>query len=87
MLTLLPFPGPAAPRLVEHAGLVGVQRVSPEEAAVLGRVLRLPRVNAEALSQLGDDMVLWCAPGHHKLVKLLPTDVETGLLGAPRRLD
>ncbi|GAA3012680.1 hypothetical protein K388_04923 [Streptomyces sp. KhCrAH-43] len=87
VLTLLPFLGPTAPKLVEHAGLVGIQRVSPEEAAVLGRILRLPRVNAEALSQLGDDMVLWCTPKHRKLVKMQPTDIEAGLLGGPRRLD
>ncbi|THA70734.1 hypothetical protein E6P78_09215 [Streptomyces sp. A0958] len=87
VLTLLPFLGPAAPKLVEHAGLVGIQRVSPEEAAVLGRILRLPRANTEALSQLGDDMVLWCTPQHRKLVKVQPTDVEAGLLGGPRRLD
>ncbi|THA33876.1 hypothetical protein E6R18_09660 [Streptomyces sp. A1277] len=87
VLTLLPFLGPAAPKLVEHAGLVGIQRVSPEEAAVLGRILRLPRANAEALSQLGDDMVLWCTPQYRKLVKMQPTDIEAGLLGGPRRLD
>ncbi|MFE7624487.1 MULTISPECIES: hypothetical protein [unclassified Streptomyces] len=87
VLTLLPFLGPAAPKLVEHAGLVGIQRVSPEEAAVLGRILRLPQANAEALSQLGDDMVLWCTPQHRKLVKVQPTDIEAGLLGGPRRLD
>ncbi|MEW1889562.1 MULTISPECIES: hypothetical protein [unclassified Streptomyces] len=87
VLTLLPFLGPAAPRLVQDAGLVGIQRVSPEEAAVLGRVMRLPRQNAEALSQLGDDMVLWCTQEHHKLVKLAPTEIEATLLGGPRRLD
>ncbi|MFF5338563.1 hypothetical protein [Streptomyces sp. NPDC013181] len=87
VLTLLPFPGPAAPRLVERAGLVGVQRVAPDEAAVLGRALRLPDGTARALPRLGEDMVLWCAPGHHALVAVRPTDIETGLLGEPRRLD
>ncbi|WNI26983.1 hypothetical protein RLT58_21020 [Streptomyces sp. ITFR-16] len=87
VLTLLPFLGPSAPRLVENAGLIGIQRVSPEEAAVLGRLLQLPRAQAEALPGLGDDMVLWCTPRHRKLVKLQPTDIEAGLLGTPRRLD
>lgn len=87
VLTLLPFLGPTAPRLIENAGLVGIQRVSPEEAAVLGRILRLPREQAEALPSLGDDMMLWCTPQHRKLVKMAPTDIESGLLGSPRRLD
>ncbi|MFE7109194.1 hypothetical protein ACFU98_00440 [Streptomyces sp. NPDC057575] len=87
VLTLLPFLGPTAPRLLGNAGLVGIQRVSPEEATVLARILRLPQVQAEALPVLGDDMVLWCTTQHRKLVKLQPTDVEAGLLGTPRRLD
>lgn len=87
VLTLLPFLGPTAPRLLENAGLVGIQRVSPEEAEVLGRILRLPRVQAEALPSLGDDMMLWCTTQHRKLVKMVPTDIESGLLGSPRRLD
>lgn len=87
VLTLLPFLGPTAPRLLGNAGLVGIQRVSPEEAEVLARILRLPRAQAEALPSLGDDMMLWCTTPHRKFVRLQPTDVEAGLLGTPRRLD
>ncbi|MCZ4100237.1 hypothetical protein C8250_030725 [Streptomyces sp. So13.3] len=87
VLTLLPFLGPTAPRLLANAGLVGIQRVSPEEAQVLSEILRLPRAEAESLSSLGDNMMLWCTSQHQKFVMLQPTDVETGLLGTPRRMD
>ncbi|MDJ0342337.1 hypothetical protein QMK19_21625 [Streptomyces sp. H10-C2] len=87
VLTLLPFLGPTAPRMLDNAGLVGIQRVSPEEAAVLARILRLPRAEAEALPSLGDDMMLWCTTQHRKFVRLQPTDIEAGLLGTPRRMD
>ncbi|TDC20845.1 hypothetical protein E1265_19990 [Streptomyces sp. 8K308] len=87
VLTLLPYLSPAAPPLLERASLVGIQRVSPEEAARLGRVMALPTVQAEALSTFAEDAVLWCTRTSRRLVRMVPTDSETGLLGDPSRLD
>ncbi|MEV6963084.1 hypothetical protein AB0M97_28765 [Streptomyces sp. NPDC051207] len=87
VLTLLPYLSPAAPRLVRQARLTGVQRVSPDEAAELGRIVALSRVEVEALPTLVDAMTLWCAGGDRQYVLTRPTDVEIGLLGTPRRMD
>ncbi|GAA1934431.1 hypothetical protein GCM10009716_46850 [Streptomyces sodiiphilus] len=87
VLTLLPYLGPAAPRLVERAALVGVQRVSPDEAARLAPVMGLPGELAESLPSLSDDVTLWCTRQARQLVRTVPTDSETGLLGNPSRLD
>ncbi|MFR9726942.1 hypothetical protein ACL02R_26820 [Streptomyces sp. MS19] len=87
VLTLLPYLGPAATRLMERAALVGVQRVSPEEARQVGRVMALPAVQAEALSTFAEDATLWCTRTARRLVRLVPTDSESGLLGNPSRLD
>ncbi|MDT3398195.1 hypothetical protein RKE29_16355 [Streptomyces sp. B1866] len=87
VLTLLPYLSPAAPRLVEAAALVGVQRVSPEEARQLGRVLGLPEADVSALPELGDGATLWCTRRSRVYVATRPTDAESGLLGAPRRVD
>lgn len=87
VLTLLPFLGPQAPRLLGEAGLVGVQRVSPQEAEVLARVLRLTREETAALPALGDGVMLWGTPQHRQFVLLQPTDAEVGLLGEARRID
>jgi hypothetical protein len=87
VLTLLPYLSPVAPRLLERAALVGVQRVSPEEAAQIGRIMALPETQTEALSMFTDDATLWCTRRSRRLVRLVPTDSETGLLGNPSRLD
>ncbi len=87
VLTLLPYLSPATHRLVERASLVGVQRVSPEEARVVGRILALPEVQAEALPTFAENATLWCTRSSRQLVRLVPTDSETGLLGSPSRLD
>lgn len=42
VLTLLPYLSPVAPRLMRQARVVGVQRVSPDEATEIGRVIELP---------------------------------------------
>ncbi len=42
VLTLLPYLSPVAPRLIRQARLVGVQRISPDEATELGRAMALP---------------------------------------------
>lgn len=87
VLTVLPFMGPKAPRLLARAQLVGLQRLSPQEADVAARIMRLPQQVAGALPTLSDNAVLWCTPYHHQFVLTQPTDAETGLLGSPRRMD
>ncbi|WP_327255210.1 hypothetical protein [Streptomyces sp. NBC_01244] len=86
VLTLLPYLSPTAPRLVRKASLVGIQRVSPDEAEQLGRLLRLPAA-AESLPTLGDGVTLWCTGQDRQFVMTQPTDGETGLLGPARRID
>ncbi|MFI8960490.1 hypothetical protein ACIGO8_00115 [Streptomyces sp. NPDC053493] len=87
VLTLLPYLSPVAPRLLEKSSLVGVQRVSPDEAAQIGRIMGLQRAEWEALSTLADGVTLWCTPGDRQFVMTQATDAETGLLGAARRMD
>ncbi|MFJ8546262.1 hypothetical protein ACIRFH_30535 [Streptomyces sp. NPDC093586] len=87
VLTLLPYLSPVAPRLMRQAGLTGIQRVSPDEARELGRVMALSPAEVESLPTLPDGMTLWCADRDHQYVMAQPTDAETGLLGAPRRMD
>ncbi|MFI0814007.1 hypothetical protein ACH4TX_28240 [Streptomyces sp. NPDC021098] len=87
VLTLLPYLSPVAPRLMENAELVGIQRVSPDEAAQVGRVMGLPSTDVESLSSLPDGVTLWCDRQSRVYVATHPTDVESGLLGAARRMD
>ncbi|MFE9925941.1 hypothetical protein ACFYQA_31570 [Streptomyces sp. NPDC005774] len=87
VLTLLPYLSPVAPRLIRQARLVGVQRVSPDEAGELGRSMALPRGDVDALPTLADGVTLWCADRDRQYVMTQPTDAEVGLLGTPRRMD
>ncbi len=87
VLTLLPYLSPVAPRLLRQARLVGVQRVSPDEAAEIGRALALPRGDVDSLPTLADGVTLWCADRDRQYVMTQPTDAETGLFGTPRRMD
>jgi hypothetical protein len=87
VVTLLPYLSPVAPRLLEKSSLVGVQRVSPDEATQIGRIMGLPRVESEALSTLADGVTLWCTPSDRQFVMTQATDAETGLLGSARRMD
>ncbi|MGP4047225.1 hypothetical protein [Streptomyces sp. 2A115] len=87
VLTLLPYLSPVAPRLMRQARLVGVQRVSPDEAAEMGRTMGLPRGDVDSLPTLADGVTLWCADRDRQYVMTQPTDAETGLLGTPRRMD
>ncbi|MFF5345704.1 hypothetical protein ACH46L_30475 [Streptomyces althioticus] len=87
VLTLLPYLSPVAPRLVRQARLVGVQRISPDEAAELGRTMGLPRADVDALPTLVDGVTLWCSDRDRQYVTTQPTDAEIGLLGTPRRMD
>ena len=87
VLTLLPYLGPTAPRLLRSSALVGVQRVSPDEASRIGDLMRLPRSAVEALPTLGDGVTLWCTPRDRKFVLTRGTEEETALFGAARRVD
>ncbi|WP_228920673.1 hypothetical protein [Streptomyces sp. DH20] len=87
VLTLLPYLSPVAPRLVRQARLVGVQRISPDESAELGRTMGLPRADIGALPTLVDGVTLWCSDRDRQYVTTQPTDAEVGLLGTPRRMD
>ncbi|WP_226962425.1 MULTISPECIES: hypothetical protein [unclassified Streptomyces] len=87
VVTLLPYLSPAAPRLMEKSSLVGVQRVSPDEAARIGWLLKLPRSESQTLSTLADGVTLWVSGGDRRFVMTQPTDAEAGLLGAARRMD
>ncbi|MFD7918539.1 hypothetical protein ACFV3R_04860 [Streptomyces sp. NPDC059740] len=87
VLTLLPFLGPRSPQMLGRADLVGLQRLSPEEAEVVTRVLRLPQQVGQVLPTLSDNAMLWCTSDNHQFVMTTPTDAETQLLGGPRRMD
>ncbi|CAM5257999.1 hypothetical protein AB0M94_28335 [Streptomyces xanthochromogenes] len=87
VLTLLPYVSPVAPRLVRQARLVGVQRVSPDEAAHIGRIMSLPRTEQEGLPTLADGVTLWCNERDRSFAMTQATDTETGLLGNARRVD
>ncbi|WP_200307280.1 hypothetical protein [Streptomyces adelaidensis] len=87
VLTLLPYLSPVAPRLMRQARLVGVQRVSPDEATEIGRVIGLPRPEIRSLPGLQDGITLWCTERDRQYVMTQATDAETGLLGVARRMD
>lgn len=87
VMTLLPYLSPVAPRLIRQARLVGIQRVSPDEAAELGRAMSLPGADVDSLPTLADGVTLWCAGSDRQYVMTQATDAETGLLGMPRRMD
>ncbi|MFE3497292.1 hypothetical protein ACFXOM_14650 [Streptomyces sp. NPDC059169] len=87
VLTLLPYLSPVAPRLLRSATLVGVQRVSPQEAEQITRILGLSRAECEALPSLADGVTLWCSGRERHWVMTTATDAESGLLGVARRMD
>ncbi|MET7618791.1 hypothetical protein [Streptomyces sp. NPDC005408] len=87
VLTLLPYLSPVAPRLMRDSTLVGIQRVSPQEAQQIGRILGLTRVEIDALPTLADGVTLWCAGRERHWVMTTATDAESGLLGVARRMD
>ncbi|MFG3056855.1 hypothetical protein ACGFZP_38705 [Kitasatospora sp. NPDC048239] len=86
-LTLLPYLGPNAARVLNAADLVGVQRVSPQEADLLGRVLSLGRQDVESLPNLGEDITLWTTRMRRQYVRTIPGQAEQQVLGGPRRMD
>ncbi|MEU2560097.1 hypothetical protein ABZ626_12275 [Streptomyces longispororuber] len=87
VLTLLPYVSPVAPRLIRQARLVGVQRISPDEATQVGRVLGLSPHEVESLPTLADGVTLWCGERDRQYVATRATDAENGLLGPARRMD
>jgi hypothetical protein len=87
VLTLLPYLSPTAPRLLRNSALVGVQRVSPDEAEQVGTLMNLPGQAVDALPTLGDGVTLWCTGRDRQFVLTEGTETETGLLGAARRID
>lgn len=87
VLTLLPYLSPTAPRLLRNSSVVGVQRVSPDEATQIGRLMGLPAAAVDSLPTLGDGVTLWCTPQDRTFVMTQGTDTEIGLLGPARRID
>ncbi|MEU1370290.1 hypothetical protein ABZ454_29705 [Streptomyces sp. NPDC005803] len=87
VVTLLPYLSPVAPGLMEKSSLVGIQRVSPDEAARIGRLMRLGPGETRALSTLTDGVTLWCTRRDRQFVMIRATDAESGLLGSARRMD
>ncbi|MFF3321122.1 hypothetical protein [Streptomyces sp. NPDC002889] len=87
VLTLLPYLSPVAPRLLRASTLVGVQRVSPQEAQQIGQILGLSQGEMDALPTLADGVTLWCAGRERHWVMTSATDAESGLLGVARRMD
>ncbi|MFK0257250.1 hypothetical protein [Streptomyces sp. NPDC090445] len=87
VVTLLPYLSPTALRLLQHSSLAGIQRVSPDEAEQIGRLMNLPRQTVDSLPTLGDGVTLWCTPRDRQFVMTQGTEAETGLLGPSRRID
>lgn len=77
----------AWPRDAAASGPVGIQRASPDEAAQIGRIMHLPRLETEALSTLADGVTLGCNERNRQFVMTQATGAETGLLGSARRMD
>ncbi|MEU1469522.1 hypothetical protein ABZ434_15010 [Streptomyces sp. NPDC005761] len=87
VVTLLPYLSPVAAGLMEKSSLVGVQRVSPDEAEQIGHLMCLGSDETRALSTLTDGVTLWCTRQDRKFVMMRATDAESGLLGSARRMD
>ncbi|MGW7464354.1 hypothetical protein ACWGJT_06515 [Streptomyces xantholiticus] len=87
VLTLLPYLSPVAPRLLRDSTMVGIQRVSPQEAGQIGRILGLTKGESDALPTLADGVTLWCSGRERHWVLTSGTDAETGLMGVARRMD
>ncbi|QKW21814.1 hypothetical protein HUT16_24600 [Kitasatospora sp. NA04385] len=86
-LTVLPYLGPNAGRVINAADLVGLQRVSPQEADLLGRLLSLAPGDVSALPTLPDNVTLWATRMRRQYVMTNQGDAETQVLGGPRRMD
>ncbi|WP_406091905.1 hypothetical protein [Streptomyces sp. NBC_01013] len=87
VVTLLPYLSPVASGLMEKSSLVGIQRVSPDEAEQVGHLMRLGPGETRSLTTLTDGVTLWCTRRDRRFVMIHPTDAESGLLGSARRVD
>jgi hypothetical protein len=86
-LTLLPFLDPGYAGQLVGADLVALQRISPQETQLAARVVRLGVEDVQTLPGLPDELTLWCARHGRQYVYGMPTQLEAGLLGTPRRMD
>jgi hypothetical protein len=86
-LTLLPYLDPGYAVQLAGADLIALQRISPQEAQFAARITRLGGEDVRALPNLPDEVTLWCARHGREYVYSVPTQLEAGLLGAPRRMD
>lgn len=87
VFTLLPYLPPESAGLLVDADVVAVQRLSPQEVEIAMAAAGLPPEDRTVLPQLPDDITLWAAHGARQYVRLNPTQMETGILGQPRRFD
>jgi hypothetical protein len=86
-LTLLPYLDPGYGGQLLAVDLLALQRISPQESEVAGRVARLTPDDVGALPGLPDDLTLWSARRGRQYVHSAPTQLEVSLLGSPRRVD
>ncbi|GJF34390.1 hypothetical protein KNE206_70900 [Kitasatospora sp. NE20-6] len=86
-LTLLPYLGPNAGRVLNAADLVGVQRISPQETEIVARILSLGDHEVAALPTLGENITLWATRMQRQYVMTNPGEAEAQVLGGPRRMD
>ncbi|MFJ1707987.1 hypothetical protein [Kitasatospora sp. NPDC088346] len=86
-LTLLPYLGPNASRVINAADLVGLQRISPQESDLVGRLLSLGEAEVAALPTLGDNITLWATRMRRQYVMTNPGEAEAQVLGGARRMD
>ncbi|MFJ1757986.1 hypothetical protein [Kitasatospora sp. NPDC088134] len=86
-LTVLPYLGPNASRVLNAADLVGLQRISPQESEIVGRMLSLGPGDVTTLPTLPDNVTLWATRMRRQYVLTNPGEAETQVLGGPRRMD
>ena len=86
-LTLVPFLDPNFAGHLITSDYVALQQVSPQEAELGARLFRLSPQDVGALPSLLPELALWTARHGRQYVFSAPTRDETGLLGAPRRMD
>jgi len=86
-LTLVPFLDPSYAGHLITSDYVAIQQISPQEAEVAARLFRLSPQDVSALPTLLPELALWTARHGRQYVFSAPTRDESGLLGAPRRMD
>ena len=86
-LTLVPFLDPSYAGHLITSDFVAIQQISPQEAELAARLFRLSPQDVSALPTLLPELALWTARHGRQYVFSAPTRDESGLLGAPRRMD